>query len=1771
MSLDISHESSPSGRRTDHLLFSRQDDHHSSSSHSSSFLPSEFTSTSHSSSHPPSHTPFTTTSASASSLLSSTSDSSSVYPASSLYPSYTSTPSSGLSPSSSSNSVSAAASSVDTSLFSSPLPQERQEDSYYQEQEQHEKEDQDTRRSFDRPLPLALKTIDREDDRDDQEDEATSSSPTSSSHSHETLRIAPRSPSLSTLPSSTFSSSPTFSPKHSLHIAAGGYERRSQSLASIPTPTAAAHSIPYSYNRASVAPLAPIRRKPLSSSARTSIAAASAASASARNSVRTSTNVVLEETPLGVRESRELKEPLHLPALPPLPPLPQLRANLSPQISPQPEDSSFDLDSELEAEFSSLQFVTGVDSENDDDLHLQNPDQRFTRSGDLDSPTLYEFPKTAIPFGPNAPGALLVHVPSSLSRATSVRSESEVESEAEVESDNEPELQHSRSQSPFSTLSAPYSIREAIVVPIPETDNTDYSEAESEESDYSEDYEELEVYSLDLAQAAPVAPVAPLVTETAPSRNTEDSTPAASQTAPTPNETTERAVTSVATNPDTEQFVDEYPVFFSDNDQEQEPDLQSDNESDYPFDFTVEHVDSVADNKDAEDKDDGSQYSEHVADHEDSEQEQEQEHSHFDPADYFDQSESDYAEDLVDEDLIEASAENELPTETPVHADSHSLEPAVHVQIQPGTETEEPEPATKDQEPETLERAAPTPAPASAHVPTSVAAGTETKSETETSPLSTISRSRSSTMSLFTRKTSPPHLSLGSISNNSNLNTTNATGSNTKDDNAQRAVSPNTPNDRNSLYSVYDDDELKDKNIPTVLSAVPVINTDVDSHSPSQQNPPASAITIDTSQTGDSPTSTLKPVAKSPSSFKLGNFFGWPSASPASTEFSDQGYSPLPSPSSPSSLQPPNTVFTNASSLSTPASTSSPQFHQQDSFPNHSNNQKTRNLLGIISPTKSNVSGDDSSFYYDDYLQTPPIITTSQVTPTALSSSHSAPPLSPAGLIEDMEDELKAISAELAGSIRREMDLEDLVDRLQAEVSNSSLLQSSSANKRTSDYFSDSGTSSNKFGDYDAAKEEIAQVQRRAEQEKAQLRLELTDKLTDERSRRRVLDQQIKELSERAAEIDVDALQRDNSDASGRVKQLESTCEDLRRRLSEERGVKENFEDLLSAMKTELQNAANERDNLRDEIVPQLRARVEGLESQSSEHARQIYETTKMQQELQSLKEENLDLRSAAAAASAAAATTAASIIADSEQSAAGMRLQATGGLSRSNTVNRGQMGGPPTSTANTAESREALAERLKDVEAQRDALHNALKSLLERQEFQNRENDKKIRVLEIERQRLLTASPKKAGYERDVATLREEVSVLRRRAEEALEQKWQVEKGLGGLKMDLDRAEAEVTNLRTMLMQRDSEGGLDGLTASAALETAYNDLAGSYSDLLGKVTPNSSDEKTTLALQRLERALAATVSERDAARKEVAAAQARISEATTSEKALLDSERSLSEQLELSARRVEELAQQVREQIRANSTLRERLAQMVTRGEAEQHTHKERITGLESRLRALEDQLVTSQTAAEERVARHEDQVAAIKDAHNTQLQRLRDASGSLRSVSPGGGRMSPLNSPRLMSQAQFGGFKSPMSPMFSVNGKLVPPFNAGPGSSRPSSRGSMVSFNGNSGSGANTGAAAAAAAYAHSAAADQEQQAQVTTLRARVSDLEAALSLADREMQEVVGRMNTAQIEVMQLQEELEVANRDTRRLQRTLEEEKVKGFEERFKMIGRSATAA
>ncbi|KAI2462759.1 hypothetical protein F4781DRAFT_419025 [Annulohypoxylon bovei var. microspora] len=810
---------------------------------------------------------------------------------------------------------------------------------------------------------------------------------------------------------------------------------------------------------------------------------------------------------------------------------------------------------------------------------------------------------------------------------------------------------------------------------------------------------------------------------------------------------------------------------------------------------------------------------------------------------------------------------------------------------------------------------------------------------------------------------------------------------------------------------------------------------------------------------------TDKPLPKSPNSSKLGNFFGW--NSPSNTETSDKGFSPLPSPFPFSKT----TSVTDAS----PVTTVGPQ--------------------SLLDAPKALFGSPTSRDYCESYLATPP---------TATFSPHHQ--------IEEMEDELKAISAELAASIRREMDLEDLVDRLQTERDN----PTTTANKRTSDYFSDSGYSSAKLSEYDQSREEIEKIQRRSEQEKAQIRLELTNKLQDERSRRSELDEQIKELSERASQIDLAKV--NNVDTSGRVKELESTCETLRRKLTEERQVKDNFEDLLTALKDELLNASNERDNLRDEIVPQLRARVEGLEAQAVELEKMNYESSKLQQELQTLKVENTSLKQMQANSMDTISEEGGSRLSRSNSLTGPpsyFKLQRPpSGILRSKSVK------PPTPT----ESRDQLSERLKDVEEQRDALHRALKNLLDRQEHQNRENEKKIRVLEVERERLLTESPQKAGFQKEITNLRAEINVLRRRAEEALEQKWQVEKGLGGLKMDLDRAEQEIASLRSLLNEKDIlippslvrlSNGSDKLAVpvtSESLTVAYQDLQKAYADSLERIkkleTSSSQDELTKIAVEKLERTLSSTISERDLALQESTSYKEQLDALKAGERVYLESEKTLSDELGESARRVEELAVQVRQQLNINQTLRQRITDTVARGEAAQRSNKDRITSMQAHLRNLEEKLDVAQNASEDRIVRHEEEMSTLRASHNDQLKRMRDGLRSPRTFPP----------------------KSPLSPLFAAAGARSP---------RLSTTRSGPAMN-------------------------VSEESQIDNLRARVAELENALSDADSEMQQVVGRMNTAQIEVLQLQEEREAAVNQTRKLERELGAEKVKAFEGRFKSL-------
>lgn len=634
-----------------------------------------------------------------------------------------------------------------------------------------------------------------------------------------------------------------------------------------------------------------------------------------------------------------------------------------------------------------------------------------------------------------------------------------------------------------------------------------------------------------------------------------------------------------------------------------------------------------------------------------------------------------------------------------------------------------------------------------------------------------------------------------------------------------------------------------------------------------------------------------------------------------------------------------------------------------------------------------------------------------------------------------LEAELREISVELASSIKREMDLEDLVERLQIEGSNMNR-----EFDRTSDYFSDSGTSSIRPSTGEEnPKEEIQRIKRESEQMRAQLKVEMSQKWQSERSSRQALESHIQILEQTLSKSRRD--HNHSEDISARAKELETALDDAKRRLAEERQTKENFEDLLTALRVDLEQHRHERDNLRDEVVPQLRAQIEGLETSLSEFQKSPYDLTKVQQEIQSLRDENAALQSARAMnmqfQSIAEEGDSAEL---SNGSLFGGR---SNGLQRSNTVHinksNSRTASRPTSmsrsnsTANrvSPEAQQSFVDQLKDVTEQRNALHSTVKYLLRRQEAQRRQYERRIKLSEAERDRAnsLSISKKGGGYEREVLTLRSEINLLRKRADDALEQKWQCEKGLAGLKMDLDRSKQETASLQTLLQVRD--------------ETAPEVLSST-----------------------LEQALRQLEQQRDAARQQESLGS-------------LKHEQELATELELSAQRSSSLAAQVKRQIQANSDLRSRLKGAVESGQKNQHASAGQINELQARLRKLEDVITVAQSQSENAVMRHEEEVRVLRASTNVQLMRTRS-----------GGKAHGLLTPAP---------RSPLSPMF-VNSKKSPRLDqttSGPGMAL-------------------------------------QQALKTEYLENKVADLEKALSEAEKEMEEVVGRMNTAQMGVADLESE-------------------------------------
>jgi chromosome segregation ATPase len=548
--------------------------------------------------------------------------------------------------------------------------------------------------------------------------------------------------------------------------------------------------------------------------------------------------------------------------------------------------------------------------------------------------------------------------------------------------------------------------------------------------------------------------------------------------------------------------------------------------------------------------------------------------------------------------------------------------------------------------------------------------------------------------------------------------------------------------------------------------------------------------------------------------------------------------------------------------------------------------------------------------------------------------------------VKELERELSHISQELAMSIRREMELEDELERLRSEYPTA---PPSELGRRNSDYFSDSGASSTRFPitDVDAKVEQLEGQLRRIEQDKANLQMDVASRIQTELGRRRDLEELVRHLEDQLEKRSAEG------DESSRVEQLETSLDETRKRLGQEKESKQSFEELYIATREELEHYRNERDNLRDEVVPQLRARIEGLEAQAADTQALMYENTRIQQEhgvsrglgharmgsVADSFDEDGD-RISALGGARTSASRASSLVKGS-------------GLRRGNSVKERSEGTRQRSGSGSAQNGDAF----KEIEDQRDALHKALQLLIRRYDRSQREHARAIKKISVANSAPdFTMASRKSPFSKEVAFLKEEVTTLRKRTEDALEQKWQYEKGLSGLKMDLDRAEQETRGLRILL--QDNDAGSSGFNFSSGSDDGEADNA---------------DAKLKLSISTAEQ-------ERDQVRQVAQEYRQRASQTAGDAAA----------QLLESAKRMDDLADQLENQVQSHIQLRDRLSQAVAKGEREQRESTRQIEDMQKRLAGMEDSVLAAQQHSENTLADHDAEVRRIEDATSPRLQRL-------------------------------------------------------------------------------------------------------------------------------------------------------------------------------------
>ena len=159
--------------------------------------------------------------------------------------------------------------------------------------------------------------------------------------------------------------------------------------------------------------------------------------------------------------------------------------------------------------------------------------------------------------------------------------------------------------------------------------------------------------------------------------------------------------------------------------------------------------------------------------------------------------------------------------------------------------------------------------------------------------------------------------------------------------------------------------------------------------------------------------------------------------------------------------------------------------------------------------------------------------------------------------------------------------------------------------------------------------------------------------------------------------------------------------EDTRRRLAGEREVKDNYEDLLTAMRVDLERNKTEKDQLEAELRSIRRGnRFDSIAEEGDPSAM---------------------------------------------KGPGGLARSASTRVPRSGLSRSGSLSRPSSMVAKDRDFQIPHVDPLKDTEMQRDALHRTVKGLLDRQARDARQNEKRIKLLEVELQRSrISRSPRK-------------------------------------------------------------------------------------------------------------------------------------------------------------------------------------------------------------------------------------------------------------------------------------------------------------------------------------------------------------------------------------------------------------------------------------------